>query len=163
LIYRNQKMNNINRLKYYVCFYFLFFSFSTGFAETGRSSGGLGIILGNPTGISIKFLDNGATHFNAALSWSFDKDSYFHIHGDYIFSKYNLAHSGRRTNLQTFIGFGVQVETRHDNLALRLPLGIAYNFTDIPIDTFIELVPALELIPATDFHLGIALAIRYLF
>jgi len=163
LIYRNITMKSINRFSYQLLVFFIFCAFSLGYAGTGRTSGGLGIILGNPTGISIKFLDNGATHFNAALSWSFDKDSYFHIHGDYIFRKYNLSTSRGRTNLQTFIGFGLQIETRHDNLSLRLPLGIAYNFSDIPVDAFIEVVPALELVPATEFDIGVALAIRYLF
>ena len=44
---------------------------------------GIGIILGDPNGISMKFWQSQRTAIDLALAWDFD--DYFHIHGDYLY------------------------------------------------------------------------------
>lgn len=144
---------------------FLLLSAVLTFAElqAAQKSGGIGLILNNPTGLSFKFLDNGRTYFNGALSWSLKNDSRLYIHMDYIFKRFSGFRIERSSVFSPYLGLGVRVDSRSDTFGARVPFGISYNFQDVPFDTFIELTPALDLIPETDFDLGFAIAIRFLF
>ncbi len=44
-----------------------------------------------------------------------------------------------------------------------MPFGINYVFEPIPIEVFLEIVPALEIIPDVDFHLRAGIGARYYF
>ena len=132
-------------------------------AKTRSTSSGIGIILGNPTGISLKLFDTGQTHFNGAVGWSLDKQRYLYLHGDYIFKRFVSYTPTSDFYLQPYMGFGFRLKTKKDALGFRIPLGIGYDFKSIPMDAFLEIAPTLDLIPATDFDLGIAIAFRYLF
>ena len=48
-------------------------------------------------------------------------------------------------------------------LGVRVPLGLAYIFSDEPIDIFLEIVPILDLLPQTDFTISAAIGGRYFF
>jgi len=48
-------------------------------------------------------------------------------------------------------------------LAVRIPVGIDYLFSDAPVDIFLEVVPMLDLIPKTKFQFNAALGARYFF
>ena len=146
-----------------VIFILLLFWFNNGFANTGLKSSGIGFILVNPTGLSFKFLDNGSTYFNGALSWSFKGNSRLYLHIDYILKRFSRVKVDRGAYFDPYFGIGVRLDTEKDTFGARLPLGISYNFEDVPFDTFMELTPALDLIPETDFDLGLALGIRFLF
>ena len=45
---------------------------------------GLGIILGEPTGISFKSWLSTTTAFDMAAAWSFVDEDALHLHGDYL-------------------------------------------------------------------------------
>lgn len=131
--------------------------------QSAQKSGGIGLIINNPTGLSFKFADNGRTYFNGALSWSLKNDSRLYLHVDYIFKRFNGFRIERSSFFNPYMGLGLRVDTGSDTFGARVPFGIAYNFQDVPFDTFIELTPALDLIPETDFDLGFAIGIRFLF
>jgi hypothetical protein len=132
-------------------------------AEAADNSSGIGIILGSPTGISFKFLDKGPSHFNSALGWSFKKETDIYIHTDYIFNRFKPIRFSRNFYMIPTMGIGGRLETKDGNLAVRAPFGLSYDFIENPFDIFIEIVPTLDLIPATDFEVRAALAVRYLF
>jgi hypothetical protein len=48
-------------------------------------------------------------------------------------------------------------------IGVRVPIGLDYLFSDAPIDIFLEIVPILDLAPATEFDLGGGIGIRYWF
>ena len=109
-------------------------------AQKNSSKNGVGLIVGTPnTGISVKFLNSGARHFNGAVAWSSGKNSSLHLHADYIFKKWRIS-SGSTTNFNTFIGGGLQLDTGSESLGVRIPLGVSYTFYEVPIDAFIEIV-----------------------
>ncbi|KAA3611089.1 MAG: DUF3996 domain-containing protein [Calditrichaeota bacterium] len=132
-------------------------------AKTGNETSGVGIILGNPTGLSFKFLDSGATHFNGGLSWSFKNETNLQIHIDYIFKRFTPIYINRDFSLTPTMGIGGHLKTKDSELGVRVPFGLMYEFRETPFDMFIEIAPALDLIPATDFEFSIAIAVRYLF
>ncbi len=126
---------------------------------------GLGIIFGEPsTGLSLKIWPARALAFDAALSWSSDEDtSYFRFHVD------ALAHIDLRIppasgRLAFYYGVGVRYLQRGERFGLRVPLGLSYFISRIPLEFFVEIVPTLDLSPDTEFFAKVAGGLRvYLF
>jgi hypothetical protein len=129
-----------------------------------QSSGiGVGLIVGEPTGISGKYWTGSTTAFDAGLAWSFIDENAFQIHADYIFHNMRLI-TIPDGKLPFYYGIGARLKTATNvQLGVRVPLGLAYLFQNAPIDIFIEVVPILDLIPKTDFQISVALGARYFF
>ena len=124
---------------------------------------GLGLIIGEPTGISFKYCTGSTTAFDAALAWSFVDEGAFHIHADYIFHNFTLI-TVPEGKLPFYYGIGARLKTSHDSrLGVRVPLGLAYLFQNAPVDIFLEIVPILDLTPKTDFSINAAIGARYFF
>ena len=124
---------------------------------------GVGLIVGEPTGISGKYWTGSTTAFDAALAWSFVDENAFQIHADYLFHNIRLI-SVSEGKLPFYYGIGARLKTANDiKLGVRVPLGLAYLFQNVPIDIFIEVVPILDVIPKTDFQINAALGARYFF
>jgi len=150
----------VKKIKYTVIlFTILFLS-----AANAQSKGiGLGLIVGEPTGISFKYWTGSTTAVDAALAWSFIDEGAFHIHGDYIFHNFTLI-TIPEGKLPFYYGIGARIKTANDTkLGVRVPLGLAYLFNSAPIDIFLEIVPILDLTPKTDFAINAALGARYYF
>ena len=122
----------------------------------------LGVILGNPTGISGKY-----SNFQAGMGW--DLTQSFHLNVDYLF--YNLSFS--KLPLVFYVGGGgtmiVQSTKEKDagndsfRLGLRLPLGIFYQVKAVPLKIFFEVAPAFYLIESTRAGIDWGLGVRYVF
>ncbi len=124
---------------------------------------GLGLILGEPTGISAKFWTNTKNSLDAALAWSFVHDGALYLHGDYVWHNFKLIHISQG-KLPFYYGIGARLVAGNNAvLGTRIPLGLNYLFHSIPLDTFIEIVPILDLLPATRFWVNAAIGIRYFF
>lgn len=124
---------------------------------------GLGVILGEPTGISGKLWTGYRTAIDGAIAWSFEKKSSMHLHGDLLFHNFHLTkiHKGK---FLTYYGIGGRVKFEDKSkVGVRVPLGINYLFAKAPLDVFLEIVPILDLAPSTDFSLNGAIGIRYFF
>jgi hypothetical protein len=124
---------------------------------------GVGLIVGEPTGISGKYWTGSTTAFDAALAWSFVDENAFQIHADYLFHNIRLI-TVSEGKLPFYYGIGARLKTANDiKLGVRVPLGFAYLFQNVPIDIFVEVVPILDVIPKTDFQINAALGARYFF
>ena len=124
---------------------------------------GMGLILGEPTGLSAKLWTSGDNAFDFAAAWSFKGDGNLLLQADYVWHFFELmpVPSGK---LPLYIGIGGRVVLADDpSFGIRVPIGIDYLFADAPIDIFLELVPILDLSPETDFGVGGGLGIRYWF
>jgi hypothetical protein len=124
---------------------------------------GIGIILGEPTGLSCKAWTTEATAFDVAAAWSFTDDGAFHIHADYLYHRFDLfdLESG---SLPLYFGIGGRIKFLDDTRAsLRLPVGIDYFFGGAPLDAFFEVVPMLDLAPETEFDISAGIGLRYFF
>ncbi|HPW17659.1 MAG TPA: DUF3996 domain-containing protein [Candidatus Aminicenantes bacterium] len=138
------------------------------FAESNRNVG-LGIILGEPTGLTFKLWNKEAMAFDAAAAWSFVGGTYFQIHGDMLFHNFNLfrVETGR---MSLYYGAGARIKFAEDGaggrdttVSLRVPFGLAYEFDKTPVEIFMEIVPMLDLIPSTHFQMAGAVGFRYYF
>ena len=124
---------------------------------------GLGIILGEPTGLSAKLWTGSSNAFDFAAAWSFKGDGHMLLQADYVWHSFNLikVSSGM---LPLYYGIGGRVILADDPLlGVRIPIGLNYQFDTAPIDIFAEIVPILDLIPSTDFDLGGGLGVRFWF
>lgn len=136
-----------------------------GYAEAGGKFG-LGIIVGEPTGISGKFWLSGRSAIDGAVAWSLSDNEAFHLHGDYILHNFNLINV-EKGSMPFYFGIGGRIKFRDqpndDILSIRIPLGLDYLFESTPLDIFVELVPMLDLAPDTDFDIAGGLGLRYFF
>lgn len=141
----------------------LFLLFSSAIYSQGKDFG-LGIIIGEPTGLSAKYWTSSINAFDFGLGYSFSpKNSRLHLHADYLFHT-SLTNSSEKFYL--YYGPGVRIKTREDDdsvLGIRGVIGIVWIPRGTPIDLFLEVVPVMTLIPATSFDINAGLGARYFF
>lgn len=136
--------------------------FSAGVFAQG-SGLGIGIIFGEPTGLSAKMWTSEKTAFDAAVAWSFAGEGWLHIHADFLIHNYDLI-SVSKGQVPLYFGVGAYVGLSSDLwLGARVPLGIAYHFEEAPVEIFAELVPGIKLLPAIGFYVGGGIGARYYF
>ncbi len=137
---------------------------------------GLGVIIGEPTGISAKLWTSSANAFDFGLGWSFGGDrigkykGYYnggrrvHFHMDYLWHSFEAIRSSERFPLYYGIGGRINSGAGYDgSLAIRGVFGIAWLPHNTPIDVFLELVPSLQLTSTTGFGLDAGIGARYFF
>lgn len=134
---------------------------------------GAGIIIGEPTGLTAKkFLGRGAA-VDGAVAWSTGDHESFHLHADYLIHRYDILRGASVPgSLPVYFGIGATLWTYdHDHhkyddetgAGVRLPVGLSWLAPKAPFEVFFELVPQMNLVPATDFDLDAAIGARFYF
>ena len=134
-------------------------------ASLAQDSGfGLGIIAGEPTGLSAKIWLSQRSALDLAAAWSFQDETALHLHADYVAHFFDLIKVSKG-KLPLYAGVGGRVKFgEHDEfVGIRVPVGLAYLFAGVPVDAFVEIVPLLELTPETELRLNAAIGARYFF
>jgi len=120
-------------------------------------------MIGEPTGISLKNWISQTNAWDAGIAWGFGNEGAFHLHGDYLWHKFNLIHVDKG-RLPLYYGVGARLLFAHDfRLGIRGVIGLDYLFSDVPIDIFLEIVPIFDLAPRTEFSFNGAFGFRYFF
>jgi hypothetical protein len=137
---------------------------------------GLGVIIGEPTGIGAKLWTSPVNAFDFGLGWSIGGDrigkytgnynggSRVHFHMDYLWHFFDAMHSKEQFPL--YCGFGGRFNSGagYDaSVAVRGVFGIAWFPHNTSIDVFLELVPSLQLTPSTGFGMDAGIGARYFF
>ena len=138
-----------------------------GIAKAGHLHGpfGLGLIIGEPTGIGAKLFLGGGNAVEGALAWSASGNNEFHLQGDYVYHWFDLI-KVERGQLPVTFGIGGRIvfrENDKDLFGIRFPVGLAYELEQAPIDFFFQLVPILDLVPDTDVDFEGAIGARFYF
>ena len=130
-------------------------------------SKGIGLILGEPTGISGKLWMSTDTAISGAAAWSFVKNEHFHLHADWISHNWNILKkytditSGE---LPLYYGIGGRVKIEDDvRIGLKFVLGTAYIFEEAPFDIFFEIAPVMDIVPETELNSNAGIGVRYWF
>lgn len=124
---------------------------------------GLGFMLGEPTGISFKIWNRQTVAFDAGAAWSIVDEKHFQIHGDILLHNFNLfrVETGR---MALYYGAGARIWFAADTVvSMRIPFGLSYEFERTPVELFLEVVPMIDLIPATEIGMAGAVGFRYYF
>ncbi len=140
-------------------------------AAVAEPSGfGLGIIIGEPTGLSAKAWLSGNTAVDAAAAWSVWGGDHqaVHVHADFLVHSFELLNVDPG-DLPLYYGVGGRIKLAgHENdqemrIGVRVPLGISYLFDSAPVDIFFEIVPLLDIVPSTTFGWNAGIGARYYF
>lgn len=132
-------------------------------AQTSNGDFGLGVILGEPTGVSAKLFMGNNRAFDFGAAWSFGKNSSMHLHTDYLIHRFDLI-SVDSGQLPLYYGLGARVRLADDaQLGVRFPIGLSYYFENDPIELFFEIVPILDVAPKTNFSGNGGFGIRFYF
>lgn len=129
-----------------------------------RQGFGLGIIVGEPTGISMKKWLSTKTAFDVAVAWSFARESSFHVHADYLVHAFDEFDTDEEVPLYYGIGGRLKSSNGGDaRLGVRGVVGIGYFFREAPIDLFFEVAPILDVAPRTELSINGGFGARYFF
>ncbi len=147
----------------YLVFVLVTVTLAGGTVEAQDSGFGLGIILGEPTGISGKQWIEDDKAIAGAVAWSFEKKSAVHLHTDLLFHSSNII-KVEMSELLAYYGIGCRIKFEDKGkVGVRVPLGLNYLPSRVPLDVFFELVPLLDLVPSTEFNFNGAIGVRYFF
>jgi hypothetical protein len=151
------------------------YSWAVPVAAAGRPDTGtweLGVILGEPTGLSAKYWMTTNTALDFGAAWSFEKDSNFHLHADYLYHNFDIFKVDEGS-LPLYFGIGGRLrfeegdhpldEHHGTHVGLRLVLGLEYLVAEYPMSIFFEVAPIVDLAPATEGSVNGGLGIRYVF
>jgi hypothetical protein len=119
---------------------------------------GVGISLGNPTGLSVKAWLSRTSAVQVGVGWNHYNDSY--VTAEYLMHSLHAIKSKERFPL--YYGPGVTLGGSN-TLGIRFLGGIAWCSRATPIDVFLHVAPVLYLNPSTEFDVEAALGIRYFF
>jgi hypothetical protein len=148
---------------------------------------GIGLQIGTPTALTVKFPASGADivlglgvgygGVGRFGSYGFGGLS---LHGDYLFNIAQLVQTGD-VSVNAYIGPGLWVTlftggygyrvpgsyyySRETFLGLgvRLPLGVSARFASAPVEIYLELDPAIFVFPGIDGFIGASLGFRWFF
>ncbi len=139
-------------------------------AEEGQ---GLGIIVGEPTGISYKHWFESRHAFDMAAAWSFSGANSFQFHADYLVHSFDqIVLDAGEGDVALYLGIGGRLKLNEDDnrwkdedvlLGVRIPLGASYLFEEAPFEIFLEIVPVLDIVPDSEFDINAALGFRFYF
>lgn len=136
-------------------------SLSTVFAQADVF--GIGVLLGEPTGVAAKVRLGPTSAIDAAAAWSFVDKGSFYFHADYLVH-FNDVFTVDPGELPLYVGIGGMVSLREDPLlGIRIPVGLAYEFESAPLDVFFEIAPGMGIFPETSLEFGGGIGIRYYF
>lgn len=131
---------------------------------------GIGIIIGEPTGLSLKYWLDEECAVDGAAAWSNSENDSFQLHGDYLIHNYELLEADK---LPVYYGIGARLKFkdsdgrgRNENYAMfgiRVPFGVTYLFEYEPLDLFFEVVPVLDLSPDVEVDINAAVGLRFYF
>ena len=125
---------------------------------------GLGILVGEPTGITGKVWFDQRHALDVGASWLFHGES-FYLTVDYLFHSAPVARTAS-FELPLYIGVGglLAAGRKHDaGVGVRVPLGLAFEFRSVPLELSLEVAPGVLLVPGTGFNIDGGLGLRYYF
>ena len=129
---------------------------------------GAGFILGSPSGLTGKLFISNAHAIDFGVGIVSDD---LYVYGDYLLHFSNVFPVA---NLAIYLGIGGgfhDYEKEHkfkededeNRLEVRGPLGLEYMIQKIPLGLFVEIVPAMRVVPDVDFGIRGGLGVRYYF
>ena len=144
---------------------------------SGAAEGlGLGIALGDPTGLSLEWRPNSSRALHAAVGWNAPHDT-VHAHVDGQWTLVHLRAAGApNLDFPFFIGVGGRFDSngnhagwgwgdRHGDasLGVGIPVGLGLVSSSAPFDVFIEVAPVLGLVPSSEVWVDATLAGHFYF
>jgi hypothetical protein len=125
---------------------------------------GLGISLGNPTGLNGKYWLSGERAVDGGVGLSFGKHSNFSMHSDYLFHNKGAFFFNDVYPLDLHYGIGGRMKFSDDiKLGVRIPVGLSHRIENDNADIFGEVAPVINLVSGIGLELHLLIGARYYF
>ena len=131
-------------------------------AEEGEFSLGIGAI--SPNGITAKYWTTDRVAIDIFGEWSINAKEY-HTHADILIHDFDKI-QWEDSIIAMYYGIGAMAKFREDKdtrLSVRVPIGVAYYISDVPVELFGEVAPRISVYPSTNFGLDVMIGARYRF
>jgi hypothetical protein len=122
---------------------------------------GLGLALGEPTGVTGKYWFNRKNTLQFAIGWGYYPHGGGAVYCDYLYNVFTLVRAKKVPfNLLLYMGIGGKIGVwghhhHYDHagvgIGVRIPFGLSMVFVKGPFEVFLELVPGLAFIHPDPF------------
>ena len=138
---------------------------NTAQAQNNSKDLGVGFMVGEPTGLTIKSWTGGGNAIDVGVAWSFGRYDAISIQADYLWHNYNVFSEVDEGSLPLYYGIGGRLVLGENDsyIGARVPVGLNYLFEDAPVGLFIEAAPIINVAPSTDFDIDGTLGARFYF
>jgi hypothetical protein len=142
---------------------FITISFNTASQAQTTDGVGIGFMVGEPTGLTLKSWTGGNNAFALGVAWSLEPTDAITIQGDYLWHNFDVFDDIDSGALPLYYGIGARVILAEDDVHIgaRIPVGLNYLFEDAPIGIFLEVAPIFDFAPNTEFDIDGVLGIRF--
>lgn len=141
----------------------IFFFLMSSFLLSQDKDLGVGVILGEPSGLSVKYWTSESNAIDFAVGYSFmGLGNGLAIHADYLYHVNDLIKS--EYNLPVYYGFGVGLsfpDNENTVFGARGVFGVLWYPENLPVDLFVEIAPSFRLLPSTALDFGFGIGGRY--
>ena len=124
---------------------------------------GLGVIMGEPTGVSGKGWISSRSAIDAGLAWSFRGSGYLDAHMDYLWHFHDLTNTNEQVIPYLGIGGRITGFRSAATAGVRVAGGLSWLPEGAPLDVFIELVPIVDVAPETRLSANGGVGLRFYF
>jgi hypothetical protein len=132
-------------------------------ARADKGEFGLGLIVGQPTGLTAAFGLSENTAIDAALGLALFDGRDFYLHVEFLYVLPTLVNESA-FDLNAYLGIGGWfVAAGEAVIGARAPFGLSLDFNNAPIQIFAELSVLLAIAPGTDGAIRGAAGFRYYF
>ena len=151
--------------RFILCLLLILASQNTGLAQLQKGDIGVGLQVGRPTGLSLRYLNPGSVSIDLLASWDFGDFFFINAHG--LFE----TKIGGGEGLRFFYGpgafFGAHDRDRRRYFDNEISIGISgtagLSFWIHHLELYIRITPRLALIDATNADIGGGFGFRYFF
>lgn len=139
--------------------FFMIFSF-----HASANQKGIGISLGNPTGLNGKYWLEGNKAVDAGFGFSLGDSTDFSIHSDYLLHNEGAFYFNDVHPLDLYFGLGGRMEFADEiEFGARIPVGLSNRSENKSSDIFVEVAPILDFLGRNGLELHFLLGSRYYF
>ncbi|MCE9615151.1 MAG: hypothetical protein K8T26_12810 [Lentisphaerae bacterium] len=136
---------------------------------------GAGLMLGEPTGITVKKWMSDTVALDAGLAWSYEYNSSLQLHGDYLIHRYDwLMPRNLAGTLPVYFGLGGRIKFEAEGdpdepnddatvVGARFPVGVNFLPYTGPYDAFFEVAPIVDITPQAELSFNAAIGMRLYF
>ncbi|MEL7832948.1 hypothetical protein [Fodinibius sp. Rm-B-1B1-1] len=134
-------------------------------AQDNNKTLGVGFMVGEPTGLTLKSWTGGGNAIDVGVAWSFGRYEAMTVQADYLWHNYDIFSDVEEGSLPLYYGIGGRLVLGENDsyIGARVPVGLNYLFEDAPVGLFIEAAPILNIAPSTDFDIDGTLGARFYF
>jgi hypothetical protein len=126
---------------------------------------GLGLMLGEPIGLTAKFWANDFVAVDGGLGWSFVEPDGTQLHADALFHKFDPFRTDTH-DLALYAGAGLRLkfpDHGDTHVGIRFPVGAAYLLPEHNLEFYAEIAPILDVTPDVRLAWNGGIGIRYYF